>query len=86
MPWCTTSLTKNESIGGGGRLKSEFSRLSVRDPKNKEEREDTPFDRWEVTFYTQKQSRGIRHVLSCCLSPKVLILEKKEASKIKISE
>ena len=37
-------------------------------------------------LYTQKQSRGIRHVLSCCLSPKVLILEKKEASKIKISK
>ena len=33
VPWCTTSLTKNESIGEGGRLKSKFSRLSVRDPK-----------------------------------------------------
>ena len=36
MPWCTTSLRNNESIEGGGRLKSKFSRLSVRDHKNKE--------------------------------------------------
>ena len=35
MPWCTMSLMKNESIGGGEgrRLKSRFLRLSVRDQK-----------------------------------------------------
>ena len=31
VPWCTTSLTKNESIGERGKLKREFLRLSVRD-------------------------------------------------------